>query len=80
MAVDVDNSILWNTVYEGCYFIHMNIDGVAEDEEYIHIVLPLFVTYTVLSALGIIFATVCLIFNLWYRQQKYVTTFRWCIR
>ena len=48
------------------------IDGIAEDEEYVYIVLPLFVIYTVLSVLGIIFATVCLVFNLWFREQKYV--------
>ncbi|XP_065899539.1 gamma-aminobutyric acid type B receptor subunit 2-like isoform X2 [Dysidea avara] len=47
-------------------------DGVAEDEEYIHIVLPLFITYTALSLLGIIFAIVCLVFNLWFREQKLV--------
>ncbi|XP_065899536.1 gamma-aminobutyric acid type B receptor subunit 2-like [Dysidea avara] len=47
-------------------------DGIAEDEEYIHIVLPLFVTYTVLSLLGTIFAIVCLVFNLWFREQKLV--------
>jgi len=50
----------------------MSIGGIAEDENYIHIVLPLFVIYTVLSVLGIIFATVCLVFNLWFREQKYV--------
>ena len=48
------------------------IDGIAEDEMYIYIVLPLFVIYTVLSLLGILFATVCLVFNLWFREQKYV--------
>jgi len=52
------------------------VGGVTEDEEYIHIVLPLFVIYTVLSVLGIIFATVCLVFNLWFREKKYVALFR----
>jgi len=50
----------------------VSIDGVTEDEEYIYIALPLFVIYTTLSILGIIFATVCLVFNLWFREQKYV--------
>ena len=55
---------------------YIPIDGIAEDEEYIHIVLPLFVTYTVLSLLGTIFAIVCLVFNLWFREQKYVIIYR----
>jgi len=54
----------------------MSIGGIAEDENYIQIVLPLFVIYTVLSILGIMFATVCLVFNLWFREQKYVAMFR----
>ena len=34
--------------------------------------LPLFVIYTIFSIIGIIFAVICLIFNLWFRNQKYV--------
>ena len=52
------------------FFIFL-IDGVANDEEYIRVYLSLFVIYTVLSIFGIIFAVICLIFNLWFRKQKY---------
>ena len=48
------------------------IGGVAEDEEYLHVVEALFAIYTVLSIFGIIFAVICLVFNLWFRKQKYV--------
>ena len=42
------------------------------DEEYSYVALPLLVTYASLSILGILFALVCLIFNLFFREQKYV--------
>ena len=48
-------------------------DGIPQDEEEFHIALPLFVIYTILSIFGIIFAAGCLIFNIWFRNQKYVT-------
>ena len=43
--------------------------GMAVDEEHTYIDTPLFATYTVLSVIGIVFACVMLIFNLWYREQ-----------
>jgi len=43
--------------------------GMAVDEEDSYIDAPLFATYTVLSVIGIVFACVMLIFNLWYREQ-----------
>jgi len=43
----------------------------AHDEEYFHIALPLFVIYTIFSIFGVIFAIICLIFNMWFRNQKY---------
>ncbi|XP_065899518.1 gamma-aminobutyric acid type B receptor subunit 2-like isoform X2 [Dysidea avara] len=46
--------------------------GAAEDEEYSRIYVSLFVIYTVLSIFGIIFAVICLVFNLWFRKQKLV--------
>ena len=48
------------------------LDNVPEDETFDRIALPLFVTYTILSVLGMIFACICLCFNLWFRNQKYV--------
>ena len=48
---------------------------VVQDEEHIYITLGLFITYTILSIIGIIFATICLVFNLWFRNQKYVHTY-----
>ncbi|XP_065899549.1 gamma-aminobutyric acid type B receptor subunit 2-like isoform X3 [Dysidea avara] len=52
------------TVYPG--------DNIANDEEHSYIKAFLFATYTVLSAIGIVFACVMLIFNLWFRKQPYV--------
>jgi len=48
------------------------IAGVAKDEEYFRIFVSLFVIYTILSIFGVGFAVICLIFNLWFRKQKYV--------
>ena len=50
------------------YFSYL--DGIAQDEEYFRITLPLFVVYAICSVFGIIFATVCLIFNLWFRNHQ----------
>jgi len=47
-------------------------DGITVDEEYVHINLALFVFYTVLSLFGVLFATICLLFNLWFKDKKYV--------
>ena len=44
-------------------------DNIANDEEHSYIKALLFATYTVLSAIGIVFACVMLIFNLWFRKQ-----------
>ena len=52
----------------------MFLGNVVQDEEHIYITLGLFVVYTILSILGIIFAAICLVFNLWFRNQKYVHT------
>jgi len=41
----------------------------AVDEEHTYIETPLFASYTVLSVIGIVFACVMLIFNLWFREQ-----------
>ncbi|XP_065899532.1 gamma-aminobutyric acid type B receptor subunit 2-like [Dysidea avara] len=46
--------------------------GAAEDEEYSRIYVSLFVIYTVLSIFGVIFAVICLVFNLWFRKQRLV--------
>ena len=48
------------------------LDEIPQDEEYIYISLPLFIVYTIIAIIGIIFAVVCLAINLWYRNQKYV--------
>jgi len=52
-------------------------DGIAQDEEHIYISLPLFAVYTTIAVIGIIFATICLIINLWFREQKYVTLLKY---
>ena len=41
-------------------------------EKYTYISSPLFITYTIIAAFGIIIATMCLICNLWLRNQKYI--------
>ena len=46
------------------------LDNVPVDKTYDRIVLPLFVVYTILSAIGIIFAGVYLWFDLWFRDHK----------
>ena len=52
--------------------ISSSIDDIVDDEEHFYISLPLFVVYTMLSLLGVLFAIICLVFNLWFREQKYV--------
>ena len=46
------------------------LDDTPVDETYDRIAVSLFGTYTILSTFGIIFACVCLWFNLWYRNKK----------
>ncbi|XP_065899522.1 gamma-aminobutyric acid type B receptor subunit 2-like isoform X2 [Dysidea avara] len=57
---------------EGESIITVFPDGAVVDEEQVHISLAWFIVYTILSFLGICFAMVCLIFNLWFRNQKVV--------
>ena len=52
--------------------IFSSIDDIVDDEEHFYISLPLFVVYTMLSLLGVLFSIICLVFNLWFRKQKYV--------
>ena len=54
------------------YYYDYCLDGIAQDEEYFRIELSLFVIYTIFSIFGVIFAVICLLFNLWFRNQKYV--------
>lgn len=54
-------------------FLHMCIyipEGVPEEVEEVFIHPALFGFYTILAALGIIFAIVCLIFNLVFKEKK----------
>ena len=51
------------------------LDGIPQDEEQIHISLPLFIVYTIIGTIGIALATVCLALNLWFREQKYVINY-----
>ena len=48
------------------------LGNVLQDEEHFYISLPLFIMYTSLSILGILFAIICLVFELSFRNQKYV--------
>ena len=66
------NSYMIN-VYQKCLFIFYLPDNIPVDETYDRIELGLFVSYTILSIIGIIFACICLWFNLWFRNQKYVS-------
>ena len=50
-------------------------DEIPQDEERIHISLPLFSMYTIISIIGIFFAIICLVLNLWFREQKYVINY-----
>ena len=51
-------------------YVCYDLDGIPQDEEYLRIALPLFVMYTIFSFFGVSFAFVCLVFNLWFRNQK----------
>ena len=54
--------------------MHSTLLGVIppedEDLEHIYISFPLFIVYTIIAVIGIIFAIVCLIINLWPKNQK----------
>ena len=64
-------SVWWGTLSARILVVLLILsDGIPQDEEEFLIALPLFVTYVILSIVGIIFAMGCLIFNLWYRNQK----------
>ena len=62
----------YTVVCHTCRFLSYILDEIAQDEEHIHISLPLFSVYTVIANIGIIFAIICLVLNLWFREQKYV--------
>ncbi|XP_065899508.1 gamma-aminobutyric acid type B receptor subunit 2-like isoform X2 [Dysidea avara] len=47
-------------------------DGIPQDEEYVQISSTWFIIHTAVSLLGMLFAVACLIFNLWFRDQKLV--------
>ena len=51
------------------------LDGIPQDEEQIHISLPLFILYTIIAIIGIALAIICFILNLWFRKQKYVINY-----
>ena len=55
------------------------LDKIPQDEEHIYISLPLFIVYTIFALLGILFAIICLILNLWFREQKYVIYFSYIV-
>ena len=44
-------------------------DKITNDEKHSYIETTLFATYTILCAIGIVFACVMLTFNLWYKEQ-----------
>ena len=48
------------------------LDEIPKDEENVYISLPLFIVYTIIAIIGILFAIVSLVLNLWFRNQKYV--------
>ena len=51
------------------------LDGIPQDEEQIHISLPLFILYTIIAIIGIALAIICFVLNLWFRKQKYVINY-----
>ena len=53
----------------------MLLDEIPQDEEQMHISLPLFIVYTIIAIIGIALAIVCLVLNLWFREQKYVINY-----
>ena len=61
---------LCNSIYSLFSYVANVLDDFPEDETFNRISLPLFVSYTILSSFGVIFACVCLWFNLWFRNQK----------
>ena len=56
-------------------FLSCFLDETAQDEEHVYISLPLFAVCTLIAIVGIIFAIICLVLNLWFREQKYVISF-----
>ena len=60
-----------NCIVSYVYFL----DEIPQDEENSYISLPLFIVYTIFAVIGIIFAIVCLVLNLWFRKHKYVVLF-----
>ena len=56
-------------------FLSYFLDEIPQDEEPIHISLPLFSVYTIIAIIGIAFAIICLVLNLWFRKQKYVINY-----
>ena len=56
-----------------CFTIY--IDKIPQDEEYNYISLQLFIAYAIIAIIGIIFAIICVIINLWLRDRKYVIIF-----
>lgn len=48
--------------------------GVPQDEQFVYINKALFIIYAILSCIGIVFAIVCLIMNLIFKERKYVVT------
>lgn len=46
--------------------------GVPEDEIFVYIHVALFVLYTILACAGILFALICLVINIYFRDKKCV--------
>ena len=70
---------LYGPIFVPCSYVVMYIrycmvllDEIPQDEEHVYISLPLLIIYTIIAVFGIVFATICLILNLWLRNHKYV--------
>ncbi len=52
--------VFWSILYTG---------GTPRTHEHVTVAVELFITYSILSGMGIVFAVICLAFNLVFRKK-----------
>ena len=50
-----------------CSFVYTG--GTPKTHEHVTVAVELFITYSILSGMGIVFAVICLVFNLVFRKK-----------
>ena len=56
-------------ILSGVYIICTCTGGIPRTHEHVTVAVELFVTYSILSGMGIVFAVICLVFNLVFRKK-----------